>query len=497
MVNPVEKILIKAFEETASLLRGSQKHALRQDELYIGNAAHLYHPKHQEPLYLSVSDRLQHIYTLGASGSGKSTLLFYLIIQDILAGRGFCLIDPHGDLYQQVLSFIAGPYLQGKTPAERQQTAQKLVLIDPACSEWITAFNPLEAVGVDPYAQSLDFVGFLKKIWADAHWGPRMAELIFNTLVTLSINRLTLLEVKKLLTDPAFRERLVANLPEGETKEYWHYRYRTLSERMQANYREPILNRLSVFLSNPTIRLMVGMKESINFREIMDQGNWLLVNLNKGNLKANAHLLGSFIIAKLQLSALSRVDVPPEKRTPFFLFVDEFQNFVGEDFETIVAELRKQGLALTIAHQNLDQIDRTLRSAILGNTLTQIIFRTSNQDAATLAAELGQSDKSMIQRKLVNLKQRRAFFKKKGEPARLMTTPYVTPSKVSQKDVQEFITRSMSFHARPREEVEQEISNRIFHLKKPEGSPWKQSLEKDFDDETFAPDKKYEEFEEW
>ena len=498
MVNPIEKILIKAFEGTTSLLRGCDKNITQQGELHIGNAAHLYQPKHQEPLYLSTSERLRHCYIVGASGAGKSSLLYYLITQSILAGNGGgAIVDPHGDTFNDILNYIAGPYSKGKSPKELQKIANKVVLIDPSNTDFITGFNPLEATGVDSYTQAMEFVGFLKKLWSDAHWGPRMEELIRNTFVTLSINRCTLLEAKALLTDPLFREQLVSNLPEGEVLEYWIYRYNKLSDRMQATYREPILNRLSVFLSNPTIRLMVGLKESINFREIIDQGNWLLVNLNKGNLKANAHLLGSFIIAKLQLSALSRVDVPPEKRTPFFLFVDEFQNFVGQDFETIVAELRKQGLALTIAHQNLDQIDRTLRSAILGNTLTQIIFQTSNQDAATLAAELGQSDKSMIQRKLVNLKQRRAFFKKKGEPARLMTTHYVTPSKVSQKDVQEFITRSMSFHARPREEVEQEISNRIYHLKELEGSPCKQSLEKDFDDETFAPDEKYEEFEEW
>ena len=370
MVNPVEKILIKAFEETTSLLRGCDKNITQQGELQIGKAAHPYRPERKESVYLSILDLLMHCYTVGASGSGKSTLLFHLITQLIQADIGFCLIDPHGDAFNDILSFIAGPYSKGKSPKERQQIAKKVVLIDPSNTDFISGFNPLEAKGVDSYSQAMTFVNFLKALWSDAHWGPRMEELIRNTFVTLSINRCTLLEAKALLTDPLFREQLVSNLPEGEVLEYWIYRYNKLSERMQNTYREPILNRLSVFLSNPTIRLMVGLKESINFREIMDQGNWLLITLNKGNLKANAHLLGSFIIAKLQLSALSRVDVPPEKRTPFFLFVDEFQNFVGEDFCTILAELRKQGLALTIAHQNLDQIDRTLRSAILGNTLT-------------------------------------------------------------------------------------------------------------------------------
>jgi hypothetical protein len=267
---------------------------------------------------------------------------------------------------------------------------------------------------------------------------------------------------------------------------------------MQATYREPILNRLSVFLSDPTIRLMVGTREStINFRHIMDQGHWLLVNLSKGRLKSNAHLLGAFLIAKLQLCALSRVDVPQDKRTPFFLYVDEFQNFVGDDFETILSEARKYALGLTLAHQNLDQIDRKLRSAILGNTLAQVFFRTSNQDATTLAAEIGQREKAIIQRKLVNLKQREAFFKKKGEPARLMTTTFVPPVNVAQKDVQELITRSMACHARARKEVEHEITNRIGHMGAREKRFGQQSLRNDPDDRKFAPEEQYEEFQEW
>jgi len=142
-----------------------------------------------------------------------------------------------------------------------------------------------------------------------------------------------------------------------------------------------------------------------------------MVNLSKGRLKSNAHLLGAFLIAKLQMCALSRVDVSKHKRTPFFIYVDEFQNFVSDDFETILSEARKYGLGLTLAHQNMDQLGRQLRSAILGKTLTQVFFRISNQDATALAAEIGQREKSIIQRKLVNLRQREAYYKKRGASA--------------------------------------------------------------------------------
>jgi hypothetical protein len=344
----------------------------------------------------------------------------------------------------------------------------------------------------------MEFMGIIKKLWSDAYRGPRMEELMRNTMVTLSLNNFTLLEAKTLLTDPLLRNRLVNNLPEGEIKEYWLYRYNLLSDRMQSTYREPILNRLSVFLSDPSIRLMVGMKEStIDFRQIMDRSNWLLVNLSKGRLKSNAHLLGAFLIAKLQLCALSRVDVTKDKRTPFFIYVDEFQNFVSDDFETILSEARKYGLGLTLAHQNMDQLDRQLRSAILGNTLTQVFFRISNQDATTLAAEIGQREKSIIQRKLVNLRQREAYYKKKGEPARLMNTNYVPPVKASHKKVKALIELSMSCHAISRKEVEQEITNRIDHICERDRRSMKESLKKDPDDGKFAPEEKYEEYKEW
>ena len=498
MVNPIESILIKAFEGTASLMRGCGKHTLGRDELHIGETSHLYRPKHKESLCLSALERQHHTYILGASGSGKSKLLEFLIRQDIQAGRGFCLIDPHGDLYQNILDYLAGSYLKKKDSRNFHLISNKLVLIDPTCTKWVVGFNPLEAVGVNPYTQAMEFMGILKKLWSDAYWGPRMEELMRNTMVTLSLNSLTLLEAKTLLTDPLFREQLITKLPEGEIKEYWLYRYNSLSDRMQATYREPILNRLSVFVSDPSIRLMVGKKRSsINFRQIMDQSIWLIVNLSKGRLKSNAHLLGAFLIAKLQLCALSRVDVTKNKRTPFFIYVDEFQSFVSDDFETILSEARKYGLGLTLAHQNMDQLDRQLRSAILGNTLTQVFFRISNQDASALSAEIGQREKSIIQRKLVNLRQREAYYKKKGEPARLMNTIYVPPVNASHKNLEALRELSMSHHASPIMEVEKEIASRMDHICQRQSSPYQQSMKNDRDTGKFAPKHSFEEFKEW
>jgi hypothetical protein len=497
MGNPIELLFIKLFERATFLMRTSKNPKPVQGELLIGKVNHPYQTKYKETMYLSVPDRLRHLYILGATGTGKSKLLEFLIRNNIKLKQGFCFIDPHGDLYQSILEFLAGMCAGDENSKVLGEIGKRLVIIDPVDSNWVMGFNPLETIGLNPYTQALEFMGILRKLWS-GYWGPRMEELMRNTMVTLSIHGYTLIEARILLADPVFRGQLVAELPDGEVKEYWLYRYNQLSDQMQNTYREPILNRLSIFLSDPSIRTMIGQQKStINFRQIMDDGKWLLVNLSKGRLKSNAHLLGAFLVAKLQLSALSRVDVNEDMRTPFFVYIDEFQNFLSDDFETILSEARKYGLGLTLAHQNMDQLDRQLRSAILGNTLTQVFFRISNQDATALAAEIGQKEKSIIQRKLVNLRQREAFFKKKGEPARLMNTVFVPSVNVSHKNVKALIELSMSCHARSRKEVEQEIISRISHICQRDRRSGQQSLKNDPDDGKFAPDEKYEEYKEW
>jgi hypothetical protein len=215
-------------------------------------------------------------------------------------------------------------------------------------------------------------------------------------------------------------------------------------------------------VADPAIRLLIGQtKSTINLRQVMDQGQWLLVNLSKGHLKSNAHLLGSLLIAKLQLAAMSRVDLAEGQRRPHLVFVDEFQNFLSEDFETILSEARKYSLGLILAHQNIDQLDRELRSAILGNTLTQVFFRLSNQDATVLAPELSQKEKPIIQRRLIDLDVGEAYYKKKGERPRLMKTFYVTPPKATAQDVELIKQLSFATHGRLRQEVEEEIARRM------------------------------------
>jgi hypothetical protein len=463
MSNIMEKFLIKILEGAGSLLtvRSANPVSPSSDHLLIGRASHFYQPNQEETIYLSTEERLRHTYIIGASGSGKTRLLEHLVRQDIMAGRGFGLVDVHGDLAESILSFIAGLLKDGGLDAREKYISRKLILIEPFNQEWTVGFNPLAVKGIDsPYTLASEVIGILQKHWPDTYWGPRMEELLRNTLITLSVNGLTLLEAKLLLTDSSFRQRMLAKVPSGEVKEYWLLRYNALSESQKAIYREPLLNRVSVFVTEPAIRAMIGQAKSIDFRAIIDHGKWLLVNLSKGRLKGNADLLGALIVAKLQLAALSRVDVPEARRTPFTLFVDEFQNLATEDFQTILSEARKYGLGMVLAHQNIDQLDHQLRAAILGNTLTQIFFRLSNQDAATLASEFSQKEKPIIQRRLVDLKTREAYFKKKGDRPRLMRTFYVGPPEGTAKAVE--LVRNLSFptYARPRKAVEEEITRR-------------------------------------
>jgi hypothetical protein len=499
MPSIIEKSLIKLFDVAGSSIMRRKRDLVNpsDDDLLIGRANNLYHPNQHEDIYLTIPERLRHTYIIGASGSGKTRLLEFLVRQEILSGRGFALLDVHGDISNNLLKFIGGLLERNDGKFNARYVSQKLVLIEPFNRKWTVGFNPFVLRGVDPYIQLSEFMGVFKKLWADAYWGPRMEELLRSCSYTLIVHGMTLLEAKTLLTDSAFRDQLVSSLPEGEIKDYWLFRYNQLSEKMQATYREPLLNRISAFVTEPSIRAMIGQTKSIDFRNIMDQEKWLLVNLSKGHLKSSADLLGSLIVAAIQLAALSRVDIPEARRAPFTLFVDEFQNLATHDFQIILSECRKQHLALVLIHQNMDQLDRQLRSAILGNTLTQISSRLSNQDAATLSSEFSQKEKPMIQRMLIDLKTREAIIKRKGQRPRLMKTYFVPEPQANPKAAEKVRELSFSTYGRLRKEVEEEIATRariisgrceVHRTKTAQIDPHKGQ---------FAPQGKFEEAHEW
>jgi len=450
--------IIKGFEELDHFLSPESNRLERgpSSDIVLGMVAHPYHPERSENAILNLVSRLRHLYILGATGYGKTKLIEALVRQDILNNNGFCLIDPHGDLIQNLLYFIARDFPQ----AESGELGQQLILIEPFNQEWSVGFNPLEGNGRH-FPVVLELLEILRKFWSNGYWGPRMDELLRNTLITLCENNLTLLEARPLLTHEGFRQRLVQNVSFGEVRDYWLYRYNPLSDRMQSVYREPVLNKISTFVTDPSIYRILGQRQStINFREAMDQGKWIFINLSKGQLRENIRLLGTLLLTKIKQAVLSRVDTQEDNRRPFFVFVDEFQNFITEDFENILSEARKFRLGLTIAHQNLDQLPRELRSVILGNVGTEIFFRLSHHDASQISSEMDQKERNVIERRLIDLKIGEAYLKVKGQKPRLLKTAYVPSLKVSEEAIERIKMASFQNWARPVNEIEKEIAER-------------------------------------
>lgn len=328
-------------------------------------------------------DRLIHTYVIGASGSGKTKFLESLIRQDIDAGHGCGVIDPHGDLIEDLKGYLA---LIGQTRGDRWLSEQ-VVLIDLADPAQTVAFNPIEQLpGVSPGEQAAELITSFRKIWSDS-WGVRMEDLLRNALIALSEAHGSLADLPRFLTDTAFRTQVVSQLSHPIARDYFT-RFGQLSDRARLTWSEPVLNKVNALLANDRVRqLLAAPESSFNLREALDSGKLLLVKLDKGRLKDAADLLGSLILAKLQLAVFARSDTPAPLRRPFYLYVDEFQNFAGDNFAVFLSEARKYGLSLVLAHQTLAQIPTELQSLILGNAGIQVVFRVNRRDAERMAKE--------------------------------------------------------------------------------------------------------------
>src|ERR687896_1736930 len=328
-------------------------------------------------------DRAIHTYVIGASGSGKTKFLEFLIQQDIKQGRGFGIIDPHGDLIEETKGFLAAYYRK----TQDKSIFDRVVIVDPTDPKYTVAFNVLEIPeGVAPIEQAQELLMVFKRIWADS-WGARMEDLLRNSLIALGQAQLTLVHLPQFLTHKDFRFQVMAKVSHPLTRLYFE-RFDSLSRANQLQWSDPVTNKVNAFLADERISQMLGQpKSSINLREIMDKKKILLLKLNKGKLQQSADLLGSLFMAKIQLAAFSRTDIPEGARVPFYLYIDEFQNFASESFSVVLSEARKYGLSLIMAHQTLDQLPTDLRSIILGNTGIQVYFHMNRKDAEVLAKE--------------------------------------------------------------------------------------------------------------
>ena len=458
----LEKLLIKIFDYLKDRL--SSKPIPSDSDLYLGEAQKLYYRDKNEKLFLSPEIRAKHLYLIGGTGMGKTSFIEHCLRQDILQGQGFCLLEPHGDLCQNIIRFLASLWAKQDRKG-KAEIARRTIIVEPFNPEAIVSFNPLEvSENTLIYPCILELTQVFKDKWKDM-WGPRMAELLRATLVVLSKNQLTLVEGPRLLTDTRFRNSLIENLENREVRDYFTYRYNRLREWDKVKYREPVLNKLTEFLTDKNVRYTIGRtKSSFNFRRCMDEGKWIILNFSKGRLKINSLLLGGLFLAKLQTAGLSRTDIPFEQRHPFYIYLDEFQNFIAQDeagdIETLLSESRKYRLILILAHQNIAQLNQKLLGAILGNVNALLSFRLSRKDALTIAPEIEPSEKDKLIGELVNLKVGQAEIKIKGEPARLAQLPYPLAPQIDSKTIKDFKDYSAFFHASSSQEIENEIQER-------------------------------------
>jgi len=401
---------------------------------------------------LTRRDRSRHVYIIGQTGAGKSGLLELLALSDTFYNQGYCIIDPHGDFAVDNLRFV---------PKNR---INDVVYFNPADTSYPVAFNPLEVY--DPSRKPnicSEVIGVLRRMFGDS-WGPRLEHILRYTLLAL-LDRpeTTLLDISRMLTDKDFRKETLNYCTDVTVLQFWKHEFGQWNEKQVNESIAPVLNKVGAFTANPIIRNVIGQpKSSFNIRKIMDEGKILIVNLSKGLVgEDNAAILGAFLVTKVQLAAMSRSDIPNvADRRPFYLYVDEFQNFATDSFSVILSEARKYGLNLTVANQYVAQMTDSVRDAVFGNVGTTISFRVSADDAPVLAKQF---EPAFDESDLIQLNNRHFVISMiiDGEkvPAFSATTLSIPNTPDDNHDA--IIEQSRKNFARPRAEVEAEIKETI------------------------------------
>ncbi len=320
-------------------------------------------------------DRGRHLYIIGQTGTGKSKLLNLLTLSDIYHGEGMAIIDPHGDFATDMLQYV---------PEHR---LQDVIYFNPTDRDFPIAFNPLEV-----YDQSFkndissEMIGVLKRMFES--WGPRLEYILrFTLLALLDYPDATMLGITRMLTDKEFRKKVIKEIKDPVVKAFWVTEFASWNDKFANEAVAPVLNKVGAFTANPLIRNIIGQPRSrLDLRKIMDEGKILVVNLSRGQIgEDNASILGALMVTKIQLAAMSRANIPLEQRRPFYLYVDEFQNFATESFATILSEARKYALNLTVANQYVSQMPEEVRSAVFGNVGSIVSFRVGVDDAPIIA----------------------------------------------------------------------------------------------------------------
>ncbi|MGH7196293.1 MAG: type IV secretory system conjugative DNA transfer family protein [Candidatus Saccharimonadales bacterium] len=398
------------------------------------------------------SDRGRHVYIIGQTGTGKSGLLELFALSDVFHNHGFAIIDPHGDFAINNLRFIP------------QSRAKDVIYFNPADTAYPIGFNPMEVI--NPAMKnniSSEIIGVLKRMFGES-WGPRLEYILrYTILALLDYPNTTLLDITRMLTDKKFRNEVLTYVDDAVVRQFWTVEFASWNDKFAAEAIAPVLNKVGAFTANPIIRNIIGQpKSTFNIRKIMDEGKILIVNLSKGLVgEDNAAVLGSFLVTKIQLAAMSRSDIPHiEDRKPFYLYVDEFQNFATDSFATILSEARKYGLNLTVANQYISQMNDTVRDAVFGNVGTVISFRVSPDDAPLLSKQF---EPQFEAADLMQMHNRHFVISMviRGEKAPAFSATTLTLPAAQNDYSPQIIENTRRHYSRPRAEVEAEIQKVI------------------------------------
>lgn len=418
----------------------------------------------ETPIYISEEDRRRHMYILGRTGVGKTEIMKFMAAQDIANGKGLCIIDPHGDFIEDVLPHI---------PKSR---AEDVIMFDPFDTERPLGLNMLEVTREEQkdFAVQEMISIFYKLVTDPAMLGPMFEHNMRNAMLTLMADEThpgTIVEIPRIFTDTAFQKYKVSKLRDPVVRAFWEKEMAKTSDFHKSEMLGYLISKVGRFVENSMMRNIVGQaKSSFNFREVMDSGKILLVNLAKGKVgEMNAKLLGLIIVSKIQMAALSRADQPESERRDFYLYVDEFQNFITDAFSSILSEARKYKLNLIIAHQFLAQLQQgagahgaasgDLRDAVFGNTGSMVSFRIGVEDSEIMAKEFAPTFNEFD---LLNVDRYNAFVKlmiqgTASKPFNMATYPLPKPTP-DQKQAAEAIKQlSRLKYGRLRSEVEAEI----------------------------------------
>lgn len=404
-------------------------------------------------------DRRRHVYIIGKTGVGKSVLLQDMAIQDIKAGHGVCVIDPHGDLIDEIVKYI---------PAER---AEDVIYFDPADTERPMGLNLLEAYSEEQkHFMTTAIINLMYKLYDPQRTGiigPRFEHAVRNAMLTvMSEAGSTFIEVVRVLTDPKYVQELLPKVEDPIVRRYWTDQIAQTSDFHKSEVLDYIVSKFGRFVTNKTMRNIIGQsKSAFDFRKVMDEGKILLINLSKGKMgEENSSFLGLVLIPKVLVAAMSRQEIPEPKRRDFFLYVDEFQNFATPDFATILSEARKYHLNLTVANQFIGQMDEEVKNAVFGNVGTLISFRVGVTDAAYLQREY---QPTFSESDLINVERFHAYMKTivDNEPVPPFSVDMTKDIKklrsiANEKISQAIIQLSSLKYGRPRELVEAEITQR-------------------------------------